>query len=70
MLEREKNVFKICQMFELLFHTTWPAMGARDGRWRGCGSTELEWGRVGCAGGGGGKRKGEAAAARGALSAP
>lgn len=70
MLEREEHVFKICQMFGLLFRTAWPAMGARDSCWWGCGTTEGKRGRVVCAGGGGGKWKGEAAAMCRALSTP
>lgn len=69
MLEREEHIFKICQIFGLLFCTLWLAMGARDGRRRGCGSTEGERGRPVCAGGGpGGKWKGEAAAMCGGSS--
>lgn len=47
MLEREEHVFKICQMFGLLFCTALPAMGARDGHWQGCGRMEGEAGK-GC----------------------
>jgi len=68
MLEREKKFFKICQTFSLLFCTTRPGMGAQDGCRKGCESMEGERGRVVCAGGGGGKWKGEAAATCGALS--